>query len=66
LTTKLLWNESNYANRGPVVQGRVAAPLDALIWRELAGALAFEEENALAESVVVVMAAAYDLTGSEE
>ena len=48
------------------MQGGVAAPLDALIWRELARALAFEEENALAQSVVVVMAAAYDLTESEK
>lgn len=58
--------QSNYANSRAVMQGGVAAPLDSLIWGELAGALAFEEENALAESVVVVMAAAYDLTRSEE
>ncbi|KAL3582264.1 hypothetical protein D5086_016596 [Populus alba] len=48
------------------MQGGVAAPPDSLIWWELAGALAFEEENALAEGVMVIMATADDCMEREE
>lgn len=55
-----------YASGGAVVQCGVAAPFQALIRGELAGALAFEEEDALAEGVVVVVAAADWLDKQEE
>lgn len=48
------------------MQCGVAAPFQALIRGELAGALAFEEEDALAEGVVVVVAAADRLGKQEE
>lgn len=48
----------NYSGGVSVVQCGVAAPFQALIWGELSGALAFEEEDALAEGVVVVVASA--------
>jgi len=38
------------------VQCRVVAPAEALVGGEFAGALAFEEENAFAEGVAVVVA----------
>lgn len=44
-----------YSDGGAVVQGGVAAPFEALVGGELAGALAFEEEDAFAEGVVVVV-----------
>lgn len=47
--------EVNYSGGGAVVQCGVAAPSDTLIGRKLSGALAFEEENAFAKSVVVVV-----------
>ena len=46
----------NYPGGGAVVQCGVAAPSEALIGGESPGALAFEEEDALAEGVVVVVA----------
>ena len=55
-----------YAGGGAVVQCGVAAPFEALIGRELAGALAFEEEDALAEGVVVVVAGADWLEKQEQ
>jgi hypothetical protein len=58
--------QSNYANSRAVMQGGVAAPLDSLIWGELAGSLAFEEENALAEGVMVIMATADNCMEREE
>ena len=48
------------------MQGGVAAPPDSLIWGELAGALAFEEQNALAEGVMVIMATADDCMERKE
>lgn len=44
-----IWTEImiTYTGGGAVVQSGVAAPTEALIGREFAGALAFEEENAL-------------------
>lgn len=45
-----------YSGGGSVVQCWVSAPPDSLVRRELARALAFEEENAFTEGVVVVMA----------
>lgn len=46
---------STYSGCCSVVQCGVAAPSEALIGREFPGALAFEEENALAEGVAVVL-----------
>lgn len=37
------------------MEGRVAAPFEALVGRETAGALAFEENDAFAEGVMVVV-----------
>lgn len=37
------------------MQCGVTAPVDALVGREFAGALAFEKEDAFAEGVVVVV-----------
>lgn len=37
------------------MNSRVTAPMETLIRREFARALSFEEENALTESIVIVM-----------
>lgn len=55
-----------YASGGAVMQGGVSAPAEALVGREAAGALAFEEEDALVEGVVVVLAVAGDRRLREE
>lgn len=55
-----------YPDRETIVQGRIAAPFDALIWRELARALAFEEKNALMKSIMVIVAAGRHWTEKEE
>ena len=46
----------SYAGGSAVVEAGVAAPAEALVGREPAGALAFEEDDAFAEGVVVVVA----------
>lgn len=48
------------------MQCGVAAPAEALIGRESAGALSFEEEDALAEGVVVVVTCGGDGAEQEE
>lgn len=58
--------EESYSGGGSVVQGGVLAPAEALVGGESAGALAFEEKEALAESVVVVVRAGGALAVEEE
>ena len=55
-----------YSGGGAVVQCGVAAPSETLIWREFARALAFEEEDAFAEGIVVVVRAGDWLEGKEQ
>lgn len=55
---RMCGGKGSYAGGSAVVKGGVAAPAEALVGGESAGALAFEEEDAFAEGVVVVVAGA--------
>lgn len=46
----------SYSGGGSVVKSGVSAPADTLIWWKLAGALAFEEEDAFPECIAVILA----------
>lgn len=48
------------------MQGRVLAPAEALVGWKSAGALAFEEKNALAEGIVVVVVSCGSAMAMEE
>lgn len=48
------------------MQGGVSAPPDALVWGQFSRALAFEENNAFAECVAVVMAGCGGVVMKEE
>lgn len=48
------------------MQGRVLAPAEALVGWKSAGALAFEEKNALMEGIVVVVVSCGSALGKEK
>lgn len=56
----------SYSGGGSVVQSGVSAPADTLIWWELAGALAFEEEDAFSECIAVILATGDECGAMEE
>lgn len=48
------------------MQSGVSAPADTLIWWELAGALAFEEEDAFSECIAVILTTGDECGAMEE
>lgn len=65
-TTGKTVNWYTYAGSGSVVQCGVFPPPEALVRGESAGALALEEEDALAEGVAVVMSSGGAMRDREE